>query len=107
MSSHRIALLPSLPFFAVHAIALATPFLAPVSLRWAGLAAALYAVRMFGITAGYHRYFSHRAFRTSRAFQLVVEPRGLDPLPAPRCGLGGRARRGPLPRSLASRRARR
>jgi stearoyl-CoA desaturase (delta-9 desaturase) len=27
---------------------------------------------MFGITAGYHRYFSHRAFRTSRAFQLVL-----------------------------------
>jgi stearoyl-CoA desaturase (delta-9 desaturase) len=27
---------------------------------------------MFGVTAGYHRYFSHRAFRTSRAFQLVL-----------------------------------
>jgi stearoyl-CoA desaturase (delta-9 desaturase) len=29
-------------------------------------------VRMFGITAVYHRYFSHRAYRTSRAFQLVL-----------------------------------
>jgi stearoyl-CoA desaturase (delta-9 desaturase) len=27
---------------------------------------------MFAITAGYHRYFSHRAFKTSRAFQLVL-----------------------------------
>jgi stearoyl-CoA desaturase (delta-9 desaturase) len=27
---------------------------------------------MFGITAGFHRYFSHRAFRTGRAFQLVL-----------------------------------
>jgi stearoyl-CoA desaturase (delta-9 desaturase) len=28
--------------------------------------------RMFGITAAYHRYFSHKAYRTSRAFQLVL-----------------------------------
>lgn len=32
----------------------------------------LYLLRMFAITAGYHRYFSHRAFRTSRAFQFVL-----------------------------------
>jgi len=31
-----------------------------------------YAVRMFAITAGYHRYFAHRAFKTSRAGQLVL-----------------------------------
>jgi stearoyl-CoA desaturase (delta-9 desaturase) len=29
-------------------------------------------VRMFAITGGYHRYFSHRTFRTSRAFQFVL-----------------------------------
>ena len=28
--------------------------------------------RMFFITAGYHRYFSHRAYKTSRAVQLVL-----------------------------------
>jgi stearoyl-CoA desaturase (delta-9 desaturase) len=41
---------------------------------WSALAlcAALYALRMFGVVAGYHRYFSHRAFATSRAFQLVL-----------------------------------
>jgi stearoyl-CoA desaturase (delta-9 desaturase) len=27
---------------------------------------------MFGITAGYHRYFSHRSYRTSRLFQFVL-----------------------------------
>lgn len=27
---------------------------------------------MFGITAGYHRYFSHRAFQTSRVFQFIL-----------------------------------
>ncbi len=68
----RVQWLKSVPFFAVHAIALATPFVAPPAWRWAALAAALYAVRMFAITAGYHRYFSHRAYRTSRAFQLVL-----------------------------------
>ena len=72
MSRDPIAALQSLPFLAVHAVALATPFVAPPTAGWIALAAAAYAVRMFGITAGYHRYFSHRAFRTSRAFQLVL-----------------------------------
>ena len=31
-----------------------------------------YVVRMFGITAGYHRYFAHRAYRTSRPFQFAL-----------------------------------
>lgn len=62
----------SLPFVAAHAVALATPFLAPFAWRWAALAAAMYAVRMFAVTAGYHRLFSHRAYRTSRAFQLLL-----------------------------------
>jgi len=62
----------SLPFFGMHAAALATPFLVPPTGRLLLLAASAYAVLMFGITAGYHRYFSHRAFRTSRGFQLVL-----------------------------------
>jgi stearoyl-CoA desaturase (delta-9 desaturase) len=32
---------------------------------------ALYLVRMFGITAFYHRYFSHRTFRAGRVMQFV------------------------------------
>ena len=36
------------------------------------LLAATFLVRMFAITAGYHRYFSHRTFRTSRAFQFAL-----------------------------------
>ncbi len=31
----------------------------------------LYGLRMFFITAGYHRYFAHRAFKTSRVMQFV------------------------------------
>ncbi|EYF04918.1 acyl-CoA desaturase [Chondromyces apiculatus] len=36
------------------------------------LAAATYFVRMFAITGVYHRYFSHRSYKTSRFFQLVL-----------------------------------
>jgi len=36
------------------------------------MAVLFYLARMFGITAGYHRYFAHRAFRTSRFFQFVL-----------------------------------
>jgi stearoyl-CoA desaturase (delta-9 desaturase) len=41
---------------------------------WTGLllALAIYVVRMFGLTAGFHRYLSHRSFKTSRAFQFVL-----------------------------------
>ena len=52
--------------------------LAPLAAFWTGvtttsviMAITLYVVRMFGITAGYHRYFSHRSFKTSRAMQFV------------------------------------
>lgn len=52
--------------------------IAPLAAIWTGvtmtsviLAVTLYVVRMFGITAGYHRYFSHRSFKTSRAVQFV------------------------------------
>lgn len=62
----------SIPFLAAHAVALATPFLVPATRGLVLLAAAAYAVRMFAVTAGYHRYFSHRSYRTSRAFQLVL-----------------------------------
>lgn len=34
-------------------------------------AVALYVIRMFAITGFYHRYFSHRAFKTSRGCQFV------------------------------------
>jgi stearoyl-CoA desaturase (Delta-9 desaturase) len=42
------------------------------SARLVALAAITYLVRMFAITAVYHRYFSHRSFKTSRLFQLVL-----------------------------------
>jgi len=58
-------------FFALHAGALAV-FV--VGWSWVAVTAAAltYAARMFGITGGYHRYFSHASYRTSRAFQFAL-----------------------------------
>jgi stearoyl-CoA desaturase (delta-9 desaturase) len=37
-----------------------------------GFAVFLYFIRMFAITGFYHRYFSHRTFQTSRAWQFIM-----------------------------------
>src|SRR5579859_129761 len=37
-----------------------------------GICVGFYFLRMFSITAGYHRYFAHRTFKTSRAFQFLL-----------------------------------
>jgi stearoyl-CoA desaturase (delta-9 desaturase) len=47
-------------------------FVAPLTPHAIALALGGYVVRMWGVTAGYHRYFSHRSFKTSRAFQLAL-----------------------------------
>ena len=36
------------------------------------LAVVLWAVRMFGVTAGYHRYFSHRTYKMGRVMQFLM-----------------------------------
>src|SRR4051794_37877959 len=62
----------SIPFFAAHLVALVGPFFVGFSWKLVALAIALYYVRMAGVTIGYHRYASHRSFKTSRAFQFVL-----------------------------------
>jgi len=59
-----------LPFVGMHAACLAV-FWVGVSPVAAGVALALYLLRMFAITGFYHRYFSHRSFKTSRSAQFV------------------------------------
>lgn len=41
---------------------------------WVAVVALLitYFVRVFALTAGFHRYFSHRSFKTSRFFQFIM-----------------------------------
>jgi stearoyl-CoA desaturase (delta-9 desaturase) len=67
----HIAWVAALPFFAVHLAPLAAFFVTVTWQDWA-LCAALYAVRMFAITAGYHRYFSHRSYRMGRVPQFLM-----------------------------------
>src|ERR1700761_6269007 len=59
-----------LPFLLMHAACLAVLW---VGFSWIALAVtiALYLVRMFAITGFYHRYFSHRSFKTSRVGQFI------------------------------------
>lgn len=66
----RIDWLRALPFLGMHAACLAVPWVgvSPVAIA---VAVALYALRMFAVTGFYHRYFSHRTFRTSRAVQFA------------------------------------
>jgi len=45
-----------------------------VGFSWTALAVFFFSflIRAFGVSAGYHRYFSHRSFKTSRPFQFVL-----------------------------------
>jgi len=53
--------------------------LAPLAMIWTGvdwrsvlLCAICYFVNMVGVTVGFHRYFSHRSYKTSRWFRFVL-----------------------------------
>jgi stearoyl-CoA desaturase (delta-9 desaturase) len=61
----------TVPFILVHLVCFAAIWTG-VTWKAVALGVALYWLRMFGITAGYHRYFSHRSYATSRGFQLVL-----------------------------------
>ena len=62
-----------------HAVPFVLVHLVCVAVLWTGvtttsvvMAVVLYTVRMWALTGGYHRYFSHRSYKTSRAFQLFL-----------------------------------
>src|SRR5688572_7452001 len=57
-------------FTALHAACLLV-FVVGTSPIAVGVAIGLYAARMFALTGFYHRYFAHRAFKTSRPVQFV------------------------------------
>ena len=67
----RKPLVPTLIYWGLHALCLLV-FVVGFSTGDLVLAAATFWVRLFAITGGYHRYFAHRAFRTSRVFQFVL-----------------------------------
>ncbi len=61
-----------LPFWGVHVAAI----VGAIAVGWSWGAfwwlVGSYLVRMFAITGGYHRYFAHRTYKTSRAFQFIL-----------------------------------
>ena len=63
----------SIPFFVVHLLPLLAIFTGVPATAWI-LCAVTFWGRTFFLTAGYHRYFSHRSYRTSRASQLLPAP---------------------------------
>jgi stearoyl-CoA desaturase (delta-9 desaturase) len=61
----------NIPYLLIHLI--------PIAIVWTGvtpfdiaLCAALYAVRMFFVTASYHRYFAHRSYKMGRVMQFLM-----------------------------------
>jgi stearoyl-CoA desaturase (delta-9 desaturase) len=64
-----------MPLIGVHLMCLG-----PIIWGWSWVAVntaiALYLIRIFAITAFYHRYFSHRAFKTNRVFQFIFAAMG-------------------------------
>ena len=85
----------ALPFVLVH--------LSCVAAIWSGvtwqaiaICVALYWVRIFAIGAGYHRYFSHRAYSTSRVFSIRPRLPRPEQRPKERSVVGCQAPASPL-----------
>ena len=68
--SRKLEWMRVVPFLLLHLSCLLV-FVVGWSWTAVGFAVGFYCVRMFAITAFYHRYFSHRAFRTSRPMQFL------------------------------------
>lgn len=73
------ALRGALPFIGVHVACIGVLWYPPTA-GLVALAASGYALRMWAVTAGYHRYLAHRAYRTGRALQFVLAVLGASAL---------------------------
>lgn len=71
-AAHDDMMYPSaIPFVLVHLACIAALWTG-VTYRAAVMCVVLYGIRMFAVTGGYHRYFSHRAYKTHRALQFAL-----------------------------------
>ena len=66
-----LSLLAPAAFLGIHLAAFSV-FFVPTTWTAVGLCVAFYALRVFGLTAGYHRYFAHRGYKATRWFQFVL-----------------------------------
>jgi stearoyl-CoA desaturase (delta-9 desaturase) len=62
-SDERIIWQDTILFIVLHAVAIYTIGF-QFEWRWVGLALASYYLRMFALSAGFHRYFSHRSYKS-------------------------------------------
>ncbi len=62
---------PFTPFLLLHVLVFGALWTGTHWVDWVACAV-LYFVRMFAVTGAYHRYFSHRTYKTSRWFQFVL-----------------------------------
>jgi len=69
-SSFRLSL-PGLLFIMVHLACFAV-FWTGINMEAVALCAFMFFTRKFGITGAFHRYFSHRSYKTSRVFQFCL-----------------------------------
>lgn len=67
----KIDWLRTIPFVFLHVACLGVIW---VGTSWTAVSVciALYFIRMFAVTGIYHRYFSHKTYKTSRPFQFVL-----------------------------------
>jgi stearoyl-CoA desaturase (delta-9 desaturase) len=70
-SDRHIKFWASIPFFIAHIACLAV-FWTGVDWKAFTMFVGLFLIRKFGVTAGYHRYFSHKTFKTSRIGQFLL-----------------------------------
>ncbi len=71
LADERVNWIHSIPFFLIHLL----PFLAyftGISTRAVVLGLALFWIRIFFVTAGYHRYFAHRSYKLARVPQFLL-----------------------------------
>ena len=61
----------TIPFLVLHLACFAVIWTG-ISVPAVALGVALYVIRLFAVSAGYHRYFSHRTYRTSRVAQFLL-----------------------------------
>lgn len=76
-TDEKVNWVSSLPFLAFHVVAVVGTMVFGIT----PIALAMFVVMVWGriwfITAGYHRYFAHRSYRTNRAFQLFLAVGGV------------------------------
>lgn len=72
LNRKRYRLHTMVPFLLLHAAALSLVFTVPFTLSATLWFFGSYFFRMFAVTAGYHRYFSHRSFKLNRFWQFML-----------------------------------